>query len=206
MQTLVIDCATEACSVALFDNEELVSGQYEVLGRGHAERLVPMIAQLPQRGRADRVAVALGPGSFTGLRVGMAAARALAYAWDAQLVGYPTLDLVAAIAREETAGASVAVAMTGGHGDWFTQGFDASGGKTRPLASLEPGRAAHEATEHHVAGSQAEALVELRGFGIAHATLPDARRFNVLPDGSVTEDVRPTYGRPPDAKLPGGRQ
>ena len=68
----MIDCATPACSVALFEDEELISGTFEVLGRGHAERLVPMIADLPEKGRADTILVSLGPGSFTGVRIGIA--------------------------------------------------------------------------------------------------------------------------------------
>ena len=99
MRTLVIDSATEACSVALFENDALIAGDFRVLGRGHAEQLVPMIAALPGKGRAGRIAVALGPGSFTGLRVGIAAARALGLAWKAEVLGYPSLALSAAMAR-----------------------------------------------------------------------------------------------------------
>ena len=62
MRTLVIDSATEACSVALFDRGALVAGTYEVIGRGHAERLVPMIVELPDKGHADRVVVCMTGG------------------------------------------------------------------------------------------------------------------------------------------------
>ena len=95
MKRLVIDTATQACSVALFDDDVCVAAQHEVIGRGHAERLVPMIAGLPDKGRAQSICVNVGPGSFTGIRVGISAARALALAWQAECSGYGCLDLVA---------------------------------------------------------------------------------------------------------------
>ena len=203
MRTLVIDCATEACSVALFDDSTLIEGTFNVLGRGHAERLVPMIAALPNQGRADRIAVAIGPGSFTGIRVGMAAAKALAFAWQADLVGYPTLDLVAAMARHEHGLEDLCVAMTGGHGEWFMQGFDRSGQTTQPLASLAPEAASAAVTAPDIAGTQAEALIARRGSGRAFAAYPDARAFALLPGHALTAHVAPLYGRAPDARLPG---
>lgn len=200
MRTLAIDTATEACSVALFDDGDLVTGTFEVLGRGHAERLVPMIAELPGNGRADRIAVALGPGSFTGTRVGIAAARALAFAWGASLVGYPSLALVAAMAREHAGECAVDVAMTGGHGEWFVASFDKSGAAPAPMASLRPEEAAALLQADLVAGNQSEGLVAVRGFGKALPLLPDARSFAILPPRSLVDDVRPIYGRAPDAK------
>lgn len=201
MRILAIDSATEACSVALFDDDNLIAGDFRMLGRGHAEQLVPMIAALPDKGRAARIAVALGPGSFTGLRVGLAAARALAFAWEAELLGYPTLDLVAAIARDRHPG-PVSVAMTGGHGEWFLQNFDADGTPRAALASLPPQAATVAAAANLVAGSQAEALVAARASGEALALWPDARALPLLPPRALTAEVHPLYGRAPDAKLP----
>lgn len=202
--TLVIDSATDACSVALFAGDELIAGELRLLGRGHAEALVPMIAALPGRGRADRIAVSLGPGSFTGVRVGLAAARALGLAWGVQVVGYSTLSLIAAMARNAHGPASIGVATTGGHGEWFVQGFDAQGASARALTSLPPAAAAAATAENLVAGNQAEALVERRGHGTAIAILPDARAFALLPQTGLLPDLHPIYGRAPDARLPGG--
>lgn len=202
MRTLAIDCATEACSVALFEGGDLLSGTYKVLGRGHAESLVPMIAALPGKGRAGRIAVALGPGSFTGVRVGLAAARALALAWSARLVGYPTPSLLAAMARAERGDVPVCVATTGGHGEWFVQRFAADGQALDELVSLAPDAATVRAQASLVVGSQAEALVALRGSGEALPLWPDARHFALLPPAALRDDVAPLYGRPPDARLP----
>lgn len=201
MLTLVIDSATEACSVALFDGGKLVAGEYRLLGRGHAEQLVPMIAALPGKGRAARIAVALGPGSFTGMRVGIAAARALALAWQAELAGYPTLALVAAMARARRGAQPVRVAMRAGHGEWFVQGFTADGAAVDAVLSAAPEIAAG-ASEHLVAGSEAQALVTARGVGEALELLSDAREFALLDAGWLSAQVMPVYGRGPDAKLP----
>ena len=202
MRTLVIDSATEACSVALFDDGVLVAGDLRMLGRGHAEQLVPMIAALPDRGRAQRIAVDVGPGSFTGIRVGLAAAKALALVWDAELVGYGALALVGAMARAQCGGDAVDVAMTGGHGEWFVQLFAAGGAALAPMVALPPADAAASSNAPVVAGSQAEALAALREDVRAIPLWPDARSFPLLGATALHPDPRPAYGRGPDARLP----
>lgn len=203
MRLLAIDCATEACSVALFEHGALLGGDYRVLGRGHAEMLVPMIAALHGKGQADRIVVSLGPGSFTGLRVGLAAARALALAWGCELLGYPTLALVAAMARAGHGEGPVDVAMNGGHGEWFVQQFSADGSALAPAHSLSPERATEELGGAVVAGSRASELVARRGSGEAIELWPDARQVLLLPETAFLAEPTLSYGRPPDARLPG---
>lgn len=184
-----------------------------MLGRGHAEALVPMIERLPGKGHAARIAVGLGPGSFTGVRIGLAAAQALALAWGSQVIGYPTLALIAAMAREQRS-TPVLVATTGGHGEWFVQSFDQAGTPVTALASLSPEDAMAQANGGAkgviVAGSQAEALVTRRAAlglpaGEAMALWPDARRLMALSASAFVADLSPLYGRAPDARLPGAR-
>src|SRR3546814_7644140 len=97
--------------------------RHAIVGRGHAERLLPLIADFPDKGRADRIAVDIGPGSFTGVRIGLAAARALSFAWGAALTGYSTLSIIAAAARAAHEHDTLVVVITGGHGELFWQRF-----------------------------------------------------------------------------------
>ncbi|MCT2558302.1 tRNA (adenosine(37)-N6)-threonylcarbamoyltransferase complex dimerization subunit type 1 TsaB [Tsuneonella sp. YG55] len=203
MRTLAIECATEACSVALFEGDDLLAGDHRVLGRGHAEHLVPMIAALPDKGRAARILVSRGPGSFTGVRIGLAVAGSLAVAWKAPVRGYPTLSLVGAMALEEMDGADITVCMAGGHGEWFVQDFAAGGVPLTPLASLDPAAAAVRGASRQIAGSRASDLAALlEGDHRALSLLPDARRVNALAEGVTGGDTSPLYGRGPDARLP----
>lgn len=205
MRTLAIDCATEACSVALFEGETLVAAHHDLIGRGHAERLVPLIADLPGKGRSDRILVSLGPGSFTGVRIGIAAARALGLAWNSAVLGYPTLALVAAMARADHPG-PVTVCMAGGHGEWFVQDFGADGLPLGQLASLPPDIVRDRPLQPVLAGSKASAMVSLTGTSaISLDILPDARQVGNVPGSLLSQNLSPIYGRGPDAKLPAAR-
>ena len=203
MRTLAIDTATEACSVALFDGERLLANEHQVLGRGHAERLVPMIASLPDKGKAERVVVSLGPGSFTGVRIGIATARALGVAWGCEVLGYHTLSLIAAQSWQPTP-QPVTVCMNGGHGEWFVQNFD-EGRPQDEVESLTP-EAAEAACRHdRIAGNRAQELAArfAEGTMVAIDLLPDASKTYLLHETQLTTDLAPIYGRGPDAKLPG---
>lgn len=198
----MIDTATQALSVALFDDERLVARHHEIAGRGHAERLLPSIAGLPDGGKADRIAVDVGPGSFTGVRIGVAAARALAFAWAVPVLGYSAMTLVAAGAKRQASGGGqrIAVAITGGHGELFWQTFDADSlAPTDALQSVPIPTLACRVTDPVVHGSGAAALIEARGYGAAMTSHPDCADFRALPAHAMLP-ARPLYGRGADAK------
>jgi tRNA threonylcarbamoyl adenosine modification protein YeaZ len=203
MRQLAIECASEACSLALFEDGALIASRHEILGRGHAERLIPFIEALPDRGKAERILVSRGPGSFTGVRIGIAAARALALAWQAEVMSFPTLALVAATAQSEHPGQALTVCMNGGHGEWFMQGFDAAGMPSTELAALPIADAANFSLEKLIAGNRAKPLgAACEGEHRALDLLPDARHALAIPTSLLSSDTSPLYGRAPDAKLP----
>lgn len=200
MRHLILDSASEACTTALMEGEVLIDHRHAVIGRGHAERLVPQIAELAGGGRADEIWVGCGPGSFAGVRIGVAAARGLALGWNARLRGFSTLALVAAGASSEIAKAGGGlVVVEGGHGQWFVQPFDGDLQPLRPFQSLLPDDAIVLEDELLI-GNRAEDLARLRGTGVALPMLPDARMAARLPHNLVFDNPSPIYGRAPDAK------
>lgn len=201
---LVIECATPALSCALLDDGAILAADHREIGRGHAEALLPAIAALPDAGRCDAILVDVGPGSFTGVRVGLAAARALGFAWRVPVRGYRCLDLVAAMVRAQHAPqAAFLVAMVGGHGELFWQRF----APHRP-GEREPGEPASAPIDALAAtvrdatlyGSGAAQLVAVRGQGVAVAILPDARATTLLAPGQWLDEADARYGRGADAK------
>jgi tRNA threonylcarbamoyl adenosine modification protein YeaZ len=200
---LAFDTSSAACTAALFDESgACLARADEVIGRGHAERLVPMIAELLHGRRAKRILVGVGPGSFTGIRVAIAAAHGLAIGWDADLSGMSSLALLAAGARDEGR-RELAAAVLGGHGELFVQEFD--GATLRPTSELlnaAPLTAARTTSAELVLGSGANALVEARGSGQARDAWPSAADALRLPDELRRLPPKPIYARAPDARVP----
>jgi tRNA threonylcarbamoyl adenosine modification protein YeaZ len=195
---LVIDSATAACSVALLAADGTgLDAAHEVVNRGHAERLLPMVEAVLAGRRPSAILVDCGPGSFTGVRVGLAAARGLGIGWGVPVSGYSSMALIAAASGE----AEAAIALIGGHGELFVQ--DYGGDPIAPLdelRSLPPEAAAAAMAAPLVLGSGARALVEARGYGEWRDVLPRAADAWALPPALRSLPPRPLYGRGPDAR------
>src|SRR6185312_4484343 len=196
---LAFDTSSAACTAALFDGSGACLGQAdELLGRGHSERLVPMLSKLLDGRSATQILVGVGPGSFTGIRVAIAAAQGLAIGWDAALWGMSSLALLAAGAN---AGDEVAVALKGGHGELFVQQFD----RLKPLFEVhnaDPASAARIVTCKLIVGSGAKLLVDARGWGDALELWPSAANALRLPQPLRNLPPKPVYARAPDARVP----
>lgn len=139
MRVLALDTATAGCSVAACDGEAVLAQRCEAMRTGQAERIVPMLADVTAEAGwsfADPqlVAVTLGPGSFTGIRAGLAAARALALAAGLPAIGVSTLEAMAATVP---AGRGVVCVVAGRQGSVFAQRFP--GGEPRVLREDEVG-------------------------------------------------------------------
>lgn len=209
MIVLALDTCLGACSAALTADGASLAWASEAMTRGHQERLAPMVREVLAKANIpaaaiDRIGVTIGPGSFTGLRVGLAFAKGLALALGQPCVGIGTLESLAA---SIPAGGGQAAAIDAGRGRLYLQLFD----RGQPLRA--PGILTVEAA--------AARLVELRGAGavtlvgpgaalLAHAvadadlialTAPCALAVARLAAGAPLAAPRPLYLRPPDARL-----
>jgi tRNA threonylcarbamoyladenosine biosynthesis protein TsaB len=195
--TLGLSTASPALSLALFDGDTLVAHDHRVIGRGHAEALLPGIIALLAGRRPDAIVVDVGPGSFTGIRIGIAAARALGLAWAVPVSGCEGGALVAARAFALRPGlAGVTVLLDAGRGQVLRQtvsaGFALSPIETLTSVGLVPGD--DEAT----AGAVAPASPGNR----VHDRHPDMADLLRLPPAARALPPSALYIRPPDAVLP----
>ena len=99
LRILALDAATTACSAALWVDGKIVARRFQAMNRGQAEALLPMVAEVlaeAQMTKPDLIAVTVGPGAFTGIRIGLAAARGLGLAWNIPVAGISTTLALAA--------------------------------------------------------------------------------------------------------------
>jgi len=214
---LAIDTALAACSAAVLDTEHggIVAAESLPMTRGHAEALMPLIARvMDQAGLAftdlDRVAVTTGPGSFTGLRVGIAAARGIALATGKSAVGLSTLFAYAAPQMAADDRIPVVAAIDARHGHVYLQVFG-PGGRTPSAPRLAPLREAVQAASAApacIVGSAAQSVAAGLSQADAEPAAVDARpapdiawvaRIGAgLPEGQ--SPPKPQYLRAPDAQ------
>jgi tRNA threonylcarbamoyladenosine biosynthesis protein TsaB len=211
MIVLGLDTCLSACSVAVIDGERVLAHASDDMVRGHQERLAPMAQQVvAQAGlsfdRLDRVAVTVGPGSFTGLRVGVAFAKGLSSALGVPAVGIGTLEALAA-----AEGGLVFAAIDARRDQIYLQAFEDGRSLMAPdvlpidvaaarFAELAMGR---QAT---LIGSGAHLLAPAApGACVVEVEGADARNVARLAAGRAPAPLRPLYLRAPDAKLPGGK-
>ncbi|MDQ0467451.1 tRNA (adenosine(37)-N6)-threonylcarbamoyltransferase complex dimerization subunit type 1 TsaB [Labrys wisconsinensis] len=132
MRILALDTALDACAACVFDDDAgAIAAESLTMARGHAEALAPLVARVVAQGGGfevlDRIAVTVGPGSFTGLRVAIAAGRAFALALGAPCIGVSTLAAIAGPHLREESGQAVAAAIDARHGQIYFQLFSARG-------------------------------------------------------------------------------
>jgi tRNA threonylcarbamoyladenosine biosynthesis protein TsaB len=220
---LAMDTAGAACSAALWRDGRVVASRFELMRRGHAERLVPMIEAVMAEGDMayaglDRLAVTLGPGGFTGVRIGLATARGLALASGRPLVGVSSFLVLATAAKTEVPpDGCLAVTIDAKRRDLYVQAFAADlGPRTDPRAVLPeeladflpPGPLVL------VGDGAAQALPSLeaagRRFSLSKAPgVVDAARLAELvasqrPGVHAAKAAEPLYLRPPDV-TPAGK-
>lgn len=221
MNVLAFDTCLGAVSVAVRlrspDGLWRMHDASELRERGHAERLMPMIAQVMAEAGLefsdiDRIAATVGPGSFTGVRIGVAAARGLALATGRPVVGTSSLAVMAAQAAELLGEGCrdrlLAVAVDARRDMVFLQLFDAGTEMDRPvLLAPEDAAALTGARPVIVVGSAAAVVARAiaASGGKAEAALPELQpsaRHLALMAGALIPvgPLRPLYLRPPDAK------
>lgn len=226
MRILAFDTCFDGCSACVAELHDgvvsVLSARMERFETGHAERLIPMIGEVMAEAgiafdRIDRIAVTIGPGTFTGTRIGIAAARALALSTGADTVGVSSLAVMAEVARREVGAEALAVIVDARRGEVYAQTFGAGGASdpnSRPeLLSLEEASRLGGERAILFVGSGAEPVAKIaaRSGREVKASLPD-----LLPDAKALAHIAaklppadaplaPLYLRPPDAKPQDGK-
>ncbi|MHA1108704.1 MAG: tRNA (adenosine(37)-N6)-threonylcarbamoyltransferase complex dimerization subunit type 1 TsaB [Alphaproteobacteria bacterium] len=227
MNVLGLDAACAACSVAFLRDGRIVSHRYRAMLRGQVEALIPMAVETMKLAGGgfedlDCVAVTVGPGSFTGLRAGLAAAQGLSRALGIRLHGVTTLEAVAFAARRDTtdmsSGAALVVALDSRREEIFLQCFGADLAPLTEAASVLPRDAAallpdaplvvagDGAARLQEALAKSEKLVKI----VSGPGQPDACDVALIAAGRAGKDgddenappPRPVYLHPPHVTMP----
>ncbi len=224
-----IDSSTGACSIAVRRGDVLLAHLHEDMARGQSERLAPMAeAVLAAAGLGfpdlDAIAVTRGPGSFTGLRIGMSFAKGLGQALGVPVFGVTGFDAVAraVLATEAAAGHAIAVILESRRADLFLQLFTTGGAPAGPPVARPPEDIAAKLRQERgaplvLAGDAADkvlAVLDQEGAEMLQSssiTAPDAREVALIGlemagelagDGCVSQALQPLYLRAPDVTAP----
>ena len=219
MLILAIDTALDACAAAVLDTKanKLLAHESQPMKRGHAEALMPLIARVMKASGVafaalDRIAATNGPGSFTGLRVGLSAARGIALAANKPVVGLTTLTAYAAPVVSENGEHPIISAIDARHDHVYFQvvGGDGSSLIRPQVAPIDEALAASKFGAPHLVGNAAGILAERwpadapPPFRINPQAAPDIAWVAWL-GAAVSPEMapaRPYYLRAPDAKPP----
>ncbi|MBB3892670.1 tRNA threonylcarbamoyladenosine biosynthesis protein TsaB [Phenylobacterium haematophilum] len=209
MMILAIDTCLFACSAAVVQDGAVRAGRVEPMSRGHQERLAPLVAEVMAEAggvgfdQLDRIAVTVGPGSFTGLRVGLAFAKGLSAALAIPAVGVGSLEALA----QPHKGRVFAV-LDAKRGQVYLQAFADGAAVSAPDALPIETAAARvaELAPDILVGTGAALLAQMRpsaqAIAVDHA---DPAAIAALGASRSPVPPRPLYLRAPDAKLPGGK-
>jgi tRNA threonylcarbamoyladenosine biosynthesis protein TsaB len=208
MIVLALDTAGVDCSVAVYDTMQnrVLCLQSETIGKGHAERLIGMIRDALDGARLKQsdiglIGVTVGPGSFTGIRVGVAAARGLALALGIPAVGVPTLEVLADMACKDGDEGPIVAAMDAKRGDVYVQMFSADGKPLSEPSSQEIAAATRLVTDNsaRVTGSGTALIDASRAASVDHFDMASLARIAAT-RAHGTGKPAPLYLRGPDAK------
>ncbi|WP_332770025.1 tRNA (adenosine(37)-N6)-threonylcarbamoyltransferase complex dimerization subunit type 1 TsaB [Phenylobacterium sp.] len=205
---LALDTCLGACSAAVLDGDRVLASRVEPMARGHQERLAPLVAELMAEAatsfdQLDRVGVTVGPGSFTGLRVGLAFAKGIGQALAIPVVAVGTLEALA----EATPGRVLAV-LDAKRGQVYLQAFADGVPVSAPdVLPLETAAArVAEFAPDVLIGSGAALFADMTPSArVVAAEQADPAAVARLAAARSPIPPRPLYLRAPDARLPGGK-
>ncbi len=211
MRVLAVDTALGACSCAVLDDARVLSHRFVVMERGHAEALAPMVEETARESgvafsELDRLAVTVGPGTFTGQRVGLAFMRGMRIALKRPLAGITTLEAMAHQAMAETGLTRAASLHDARREEVYLELVPGDGAHLLPFDDAIKSLAAEGKLA--LAGTAAPRAAEmLKDAVLSTVRQPDALWVARLAMGreASAEAPKPLYLRPPDAKLPAQR-